>query len=305
MKNVVRFIGSFVVGLVSKTWVIAGVTVIICAYFLANAASSIIASEALADSPTSTIPVVAKAPAVITASAKLDGTKITRNIFCSTCEPTAIADAAPARYAGEPAVLIATMLGPDPRATVRVLASEAQGSWGIGERIPGVGTVDRIGSTSIDVVDVGGHRGTISMLDGIPSAEGRPKRADAATSGDPAAPADPFAERVRKISDTEFEVDRHLVRELVTGTTKPGGVRPIPMMKGNEVQGIRMVGVRAGSVASALGIKSNDVIATIDGDPIKNVQQLLDLYAKLDQVNAVELGGTRGGKPLTLTLRLR
>jgi PDZ domain len=301
---VLRHIGSFVLDLVSRTWVLAGVTVIICAYFLANAASSIIESEALADSPKSTVPVVAKAP-VITASTKLDGNKITRNIFCSTCEPAAVADAAPAHYSGEPAVLIATMLGPDPRATVRVLASEAQGSWGIGERIPGVGMVDRIGSTSIDVVDVSGHKGTISMLDGTPTAEGRPKRADAATSGDPAAPADPFAERVRKISDTEFEVDRNLVRELVTGTTKPGGVRPIPMMKGNEVTGIRMVGVRTGSVASALGIKSNDVIATIDGDQIKNVQQLLDLYAKLDQVNAVELGGTRAGKPLTLTLRLR
>lgn len=305
-RKLVRLIGSFLISFVSRTWVIAGVTVIICAYFLANAASSIIEAEALADSPKSTVPAAAAKAPVITASTKLDGTKITRNIFCSTCEPTAVADAGPARYSGEPAVLIATMLGPDPRATVRVLASEAQGSWGLGERIPGVGMVDRIGSTSIDVVDVAGHRGTISMLDGIPSAEGRPKRsADAATSGDAAAPADPFADRVRKISDTEFEVDRNLVRELVTGTTKPGGVRPIPMMKGNEVTGIRMVGVRTGSVASALGLKSNDILSTIDGDPIKNIQQLLDLYAKLDQVNAVELGGTRGGKPLALTLRLR
>lgn len=301
-----RHIAAFLVDLISKTWVIATVTVIICAYFLANAASSIFEAEALADAPASTVPVVAR-PTVITASTKLDGTKITRNIFCSTCEPTAVAGTTPARYSGEPAILIATMLGPDPRATVRVLASEAQGSWGVGERIPGVGTVDRIGSTSIDVVDVGGHRGTISMLDAAPPAEGRPSRsADAATSGAAGvAPADPFADKVRKISDTEYEVDRQLVRDLVTGTAKAGGVRPIPMMKGNEVQGIRMLGVKNGSVAAALGIKSNDVIQAIDGEQIKNVQQLLDLYAKLDQVNGVELTGTRAGKPLALSLRLR
>jgi S1-C subfamily serine protease len=77
------------------------------------------------------------------------------------------------------------------------------------------------------------------------------------------------------------------------------------MMKGNEVQGIRMLGVRPSSVAAALGLKSNDVIGAIDGEQIKNVQQLLDLYAKLDNINAVELTGTRGGKPLALTLRLR
>lgn len=292
----------YIVDLVTKTWVIAIVTVIICAAFLAKMANSIIEAEALADAPHSTVPVIAQQKPVITASAKLDGTKIARNIFCSTCEPT-LGETSPARYAGEPAVLIATMLGPDPRATVRVLASEAQGSWGVGERIPGVGTIDRIGNTSIDVVDVSGHRGTISMLDS--QAEGQPRRTtDAATSAQ-AAPADPFADKVRKISDTEYEVDRQLVRDLVTGSSKPGGVRPVPMMKGNEVQGIRMVGVRAGSVAAALGLKSNDVIAAIDGDQIKNVQQLLELYAKLDNLNAVELTGTRSGKPLALTLRLR
>jgi hypothetical protein len=290
-----------IVDLVTRTWFITIVTVIICAYFLANATSSIIAAEALTDAPVSTVPVIAQPRPITAERPKLDGTKIERNIFCSTCEPTVVANG-PAVYTGEPAVLIATMLGPDPRATVRVLASEAQGSWGVGERIPGVGMIDRIGSTSIDVVDVAGHRGTISMLDAIQAAP--PKRTDAATSV-PGAPADPFADKVRKISETDYEVDRQLVRDLVTGTSKPGGVRPVPMMKGNEVQGIRMLGVRPGSVAAALGLKSNDVIAAIDGEQIKNVQQLLDLYAKLDNISAVELTGTRSGKPLTLTLRLR
>lgn len=291
----------FVVDLVTRTWVITLVTVILCAGFLAKAASSIIEAEALADPAASPAPVVAPRAPQLAARPKIDGTKVDRNIFCSTCEPTVIVDG-PSRYSGEPAVLIATMLGPDPRATVRVLASEAQGSWGVGERIPGVGMVDRIGATSIDVVDVAGHRGTISLLD---SQAGPPKKKDDAATSSPAAPADPFADKVRKIADNDYEVDRQLVRDLVTGTSKPGGVRAIPQMKGNEVQGIRMIGVRPGSVAAALGLKSNDVIAAIDGDQIKNVQQLLDLYAKLDNISAVELSGTRGGKPLALTLRLR
>lgn len=291
----------YLAGLVTQTWFITVVTVIICAVFLANAASSIIAAEALPDAPASVVPVAPQRPILAEVPKKKDGTKIDRNIFCSECEPTVVVDG-PKQYAGEPAVLIATMLGPDPRATVRVLASEAQGSWGIGERIPGVGMIDRIGSTSIDVVDVAGHRGTISLLD-TPAA-GQPRKADAATSA-PAAPASPFAERVRKISDTEYEVDRQLVRDLVTGTTKGGNVRPVPQMKGGEVVGIRLLGVRGDSVAAAIGLKSNDTISAIDGDQIKNVQQLLDLYAKLDNINAVELTGTRSGKPLGLTLRLR
>jgi hypothetical protein len=287
-----------IAALLTKTWFITAVTVVICAGFLAKAASSIIAAEALEDAPTSTLPPAPPRPPAPTRT-KLDGTKVTRNIFCSDCEPAVVADTS-GRYTGEPAILIATMMGPDPRATVRVLATEAQGSWGIGERIPGVGTIDRIGSTSIDVLDVGGRRGTLSLLD---SSSPQPRRVDAATSTP--RPDDPFAERVRKISETDYEVDRALVRELVTGTQKAGGVRAVPQMKGSEVNGLRILGARAGTVAAAVGIKSNDVITTIDGDPIKNIQQLLDLYAKLDQVSAVELGGTRAGKPLTLTLRLR
>ena len=292
-----------IVDLVTRTWFISVVTVIICAYFLANATSSIIEAEALADAPVSKVPVIAQPKPILAERTKLDGSKIDRNIFCSSCEPVVVAGGGAAVYTGEPAVLIATMIGPDPRATVRVLASEAQGSWGIGERIPGVGLIDRIGSTSIDVVDVAGHRGTISMLDS--PAAGQPKKTTGAATPDAGAAADPFADKVRKISDTDYEVDRQLVRDLVTGTSKPGGVRPVPMMKGNEVQGIRMLGVRPGSVAAALGLKSNDVIAAIDGEQIKNVQQLLDLYARLDNISAVELTGTRSGKPLTLTLRLR
>ena len=36
-----------------------------------------------------------------------------------------------------------------------------------------------------------------------------------------------------------------------------------------------------------------------------NAQQLLDLFARLDKVSSVELGGTRQGKPLELTLTLK
>jgi len=286
--------------LLLNTWLIAGVTVIICAFFIAKAVGSILAAETLPESPKSTVPPAPPKPIVATRT-KLDGATVTRNIFCSTCDPDVIVDNFD-RYTGEPAILIATMMGREPRATVRVLASEAQGSWGLGEHIPGVGMIHRIGSTSIDVVDVTGHRGTISLLS---EAGGRPPKKDDSARSDPSAPADPFADRVRKIAENDYEVERNLVRDLVTGASKAGGVRPVPVMKNNEVAGIRLLGVKPGSVATAVGLKSNDIINAIDGEPIKNIQQLLDLYAKLDSLSNVELTGTRGGKPLTLTLRLR
>ncbi len=64
-------------------------------------------------------------------------------------------------------------------------------------------------------------------------------------------------------------------------------------------------GVKPGSAAHAIGMKNGDQITAIDGDPIKNAQQLLDLYAKLDNLTGVELQGQRAGKPLAIALRLR
>jgi membrane-associated protease RseP (regulator of RpoE activity) len=196
--------------------------------------------------------------------------------------------------------LIATSLGRAPAATLRVLSTEVQGSWSIGELIPGVGRVDQIHATSIEVLDDSGQRGVLSLYE----SKAGDHVAGAATPK-PDAPADPFADRIRKLADSSYEVDRQLVRDLVGGTTQSGGVRAFPIMKDKEVAGLRLAGVRPGSVAAALGMRSGDVIAAVDGETIKNMQQLLDLYGKLDRLDAVELSGTRAGKPLALTLRLR
>ena len=79
----------------------------------------------------------------------------------------------------------------------------------------------------------------------------------------------------------------------------------LPIVTDGEVKGVRLSAVRAGSIPASLGLRNADVINAIDGDPIKSAQQLLDLYAKLDQLASVELQGTRAGKPLAISLRLR
>jgi hypothetical protein len=47
------------------------------------------------------------------------------------------------------------------------------------------------------------------------------------------------------------------------------------------------------------------VLQAVNNQKIESANTLLGLYAQLEQLSTVELAGTRGGKPLTLTLRLR
>ena len=79
----------------------------------------------------------------------------------------------------------------------------------------------------------------------------------------------------------------------------------IPVFENGEIRGVRVGRVRADSIHDALGLKTGDVFSTVNGAPIKTLDQLLDLYSRLDQLGTVELSGTRAGKPLVRTLHLR
>ena len=85
----------------------------------------------------------------------------------------------------------------------------------------------------------------------------------------------------------------------------PGGMRFVPKLDHGEVKGVRIYGVTPTSIPAAFGLRNGDTLEAIDGAPLKDINQLLDLYARLDQLSAVELSGTRAGQPLARTLRLR
>lgn len=282
------------VSLVRRTWLVTLATVLLCANFAAHAATALIDARYLSPLPEAR-PVIAP-PRSPVPRAHPDGTQLVgRNMFCSTCQP-----GAPGPAGDLPIIearLIATSLGSEPYATLVLPASAVQGAWGVGDAIPGLGRLDRIAPTWIDVIDAAGHRGRLSLQGA--TAGGGP---DTAMPGN--APT-AWSERIRKLDETTYEVDRSLVRELVTGATRPGGVRPVPLLEHGELAGIRLFGVAAGSIPAAIGLATGDTLTAIDGAPIKSLQQLLDLYAGLDQRTSVEVSGTRAGKPLVRTLRLR
>lgn len=293
-----------VVGLVRRTWFVAVLTIIACAMFAARGVASVAAARIDTDStPPHVLPV--PKPELVVAPAPPDAQVVVeRNIFCSSCTPAITGEPGPAAsstYRGEPARLVALTRGTEAYATVTVPATSVFGSWGMGERIPGVGTITRIGGTSIDVVDAAGASATLSLLEPVAAVAG----SGAATPAKTPAAADPFADRISKRDDGSFDVDRSLVRELVSGATKPGGVRLLPLMKDGEVAGVKVLGAKAGTIAASVGLRSNDQITAIDGEPLKSAQQLINLLAGLDQMSQVTITGTRGKSPLALTLHLR
>lgn len=298
---------SLLAALLCRSWLVALVTIVVCAGFAAHAAASLIAADTLTLESSTTITPRQRLPRPpeLSERARDPAQLVARNMFCSSCGPApgpASLDGAPPEMSA--AVLIAIEASPEPRATLRVVASHVQGSWGLGEQIPGLGRIERIGLRMIEVVDPGGVRGRLTLLDGSAVHVAVAGAAGTAMPDAPAA-ADPDADRVRKLDEQNYEVDRSLVRELVSAGATPNGPRFRPNIVDGKMTGVTLMAVRPGSIPRALGLKSGDQLTALDGVPFTGAQQLLDLYAKLDQLTAVELSGTRNGQPLVRTLRLR
>lgn len=277
--------------LTRRTWLVSLVAVTACAAFAAHAVAAL--AEAMYLAPAAHAGVAPLMPAVIAPKphTRPDGSAlVVRNMFCSTCAPVAGPD--PTDSFTPDATLIATAIGLTPTCTLRT--GFVFGTFTEGEAVPGIGTLEHVSFSYCDFTD-GTRHGRLTF-GGEPVA--------AAATAAPA--ADPWEGRLKKIDDHTYEVDRSLVRELVSGAAKPGAVRIVPIPGDNgQLAGLRFGGVREGSLPAALGIKNGDLISEINGAHIANANVLLDVLGKLDQLNVVEVDGTRAGKPLGITLRLR
>jgi hypothetical protein len=289
-----------VVGLVRRTWLVALAALIGCGLFAAHAVGSLVEARYLDTDAHGPVPPTRPVQVAVAAPARDGSELVARNMFCSTCTPEpGPTESSPAAFVPA-ATLIATSVGREPSATLHVPATDAQGSYGLGDAVPGIGTVTRIGFVSIDITDAHGAVGTLSLL-----APQTPGGRDASAATPAPAAADPFEGRVKKINDTTYEVERSLVRDLVSGTAKTGGARIAPVTKDGKLDGLRLIGVRAGTPAAALGFKNRDVLEAINGTKIESANNLLDFYAQMEKLTSVQLEGTRDGKPLKIELRLR
>ena len=311
-------VSTLFAGLARRTWVVTLATIVTCVVFAASALGSIIEASYLAPEASAAKLPAARAPGPAEPAKPVAGRPdrtdrpdgrelVTRNMFCSSCTPAVdVADAATTDTYTPDAILIATSVGEDPRATVRVPATEVQGSYGLGETISGIGKVDRIGWRSIDVFDGHGRRGKLDLLDRLPVGDqhGAGGATGAATPVAAAEP-EPFEGRVKKIDDHTFEVDRALIKEMVTGAVKPGTMRMLPISDKDGLKGLKLFGVKSTAIASKVGLQNGDMLTAINNNKITGAQSLLDVYTKIDTTNTLELDGTRGDKPLALTLRLK
>ena len=297
---------------------------IACAILGARAANHIIDARYLGDSPeprwTDTDRRAQPAPIVTEdeRSAGKNGTLVAeRNMFCATCttgelppgpeQPTT--DGIP--LSDLPLELLATNMTRPTRAsfaTIRNRESGQQGSFFTGDRMPGAGPIERIDGSSVTFHNPQRQRlERISLFAARPSgqrnrqASGIPAGVQATASAD----SNPYSDRIIKLDDTTYEVDRTLVDNLITSPQKLGA-RVRPTTEDGGAVAFKVYGVRSNSPLAAIGIRSGDSIEAINGYPMTtNPDKLLEMYTKLQDQQRLSVSVRRRGQLLAMDYRVR
>ncbi|XXT21179.1 type II secretion system protein GspC [Sorangium sp. So ce429] len=137
---------------------------------------------------------------------------------------------------------------------------------------------------------------------GAPGASPTTGPAAAAPARRAAAPAVPpeIASKIRKISDTEFRVERSALGAILEQQSElMRSVRIAP-----EPGGIKLARIRSGSLLELLGLRTGDKLASINGFDISDASRALEAYARLTTASHIALSVTREGKPMTIDVHI-
>ncbi|HKO95321.1 MAG TPA: type II secretion system protein GspC [Polyangiaceae bacterium] len=134
-----------------------------------------------------------------------------------------------------------------------------------------------------------------------PAAE---KRA-ATRRGAPQVPAE-IAEKIQKVSETEFNVDRSVIDNILENqATLMRSARIVPEQKDGKTVGIRLFGIRSDTLLGTLGLQNGDRLEQINGFDMASPEKALEAYARLRTASSLTVAINRRGKPTTLNINIK
>lgn len=183
----------------------------------------------------------------------------------------------------DPRYAFATIAGADGKMKMRWVGDEVDG-----HRVASV-TWDRV------YLEKGASRCFLAVGEG---------KSAAAPTPEPAPSTDDLAAKIRKVSDTRFEIDRDAVGEILAADPLQGA-RMRPVKEGDAIVGLHLSRVRPGTLFEALGLQNGDRLEAINGVPITDPEKALEAYRRLETSGALEVEIRRGARPVTIALAVK
>jgi len=112
--------------------------------------------------------------------------------------------------------------------------------------------------------------------------------------------------KIKKISDTEFEIDRSAVEKILADQSQlMRSARIVPEQQDGKTVGIRLFGVRPDTLLGTLGLKNGDRLEQINGFDMGSPEKALEAYARLRTAENLKIKLNRRGQPTTIDFKIK
>jgi general secretion pathway protein C len=112
--------------------------------------------------------------------------------------------------------------------------------------------------------------------------------------------------QIAKVGPNEYVIERSAVDRILEAQAELMKQRIVQEKEGDRVVGVKISGIKAGSVLAMLGIENGDRLETLNGFEMSNPEKMLEAYARLRSgADKLQIHLTRNGKPLNVDYTIR
>jgi general secretion pathway protein C len=105
--------------------------------------------------------------------------------------------------------------------------------------------------------------------------------------------------------EAERHVDRALVEQAISNSLPlMRTIRVVPERQAGQIIGLRLFGIRPGTLLNTLGLQNGDRLETINGFSLASPEQALQAYARLRSATRLSVQLDRAGQPVQLDLNI-
>jgi len=113
-------------------------------------------------------------------------------------------------------------------------------------------------------------------------------------------------EGVRSTGENAWEIDQaELDYALANLDRLSREARAVPSFDGGQPNGVKVFSIRRNSIFSFLGLRNNDVIRSVNGNDLSNLNDAASMYTRLLSDKNFELEVLRGGEPVRMSYSVR
>lgn len=111
---------------------------------------------------------------------------------------------------------------------------------------------------------------------------------------------------VKKTGPYDYQIDRGMLDDQLKDLSKLGSqARVVPNYRNGKYEGFKLVGVRPGSLYRSIGVRSGDVIKSVNGKAIDSPNKALELFEQLKSSSNIQLEIERRGQPKQLNYAIQ